>query len=321
VELPRELRDALDTVLTDASGPAVTAAVDRLIDRYRSGRPAVEPILANRLDVLGYAAYRLPATYMAVRAALGQLVRAAPGLRPTSLFDLGGGSGAAAWAAVDAFPDLTAVTVLDQVEPALALGRRLAAGHPVLQAATWAPWDAADPELPRADLVTISYVLGELAEPDQAGLVARAAELAPTVVVVEPGTPAGYARVLAARRLLLEAGLRVLAPCPHQLGCPLPPGRDWCHFAARLNRSALHRRVKGGELGYEDEKFSYVAAGPAGSLGTPAGRVLRHPVQRKGLVAFRVCTVDGEVDQVTVSKRQGERYRAARDTSWGDSLL
>jgi ribosomal protein RSM22 (predicted rRNA methylase) len=320
VELPRELRDALESVLTDASGPAVTAAVDRLIDRYRSGRPATEPILTNRLDVLGYAAYRLPATYTAVRAALGHLVRAAPGLCPTSLLDLGGGSGAAAWAAVDAFPGLAAVTVLDQVEPALALGRRLAAGHPVLGAATWAPWTVADADLPAADLVTVSYVLGELAEADRALLVTRAATLAPTVVVVEPGTPDGYARVLAARRLLLDAGLRVLAPCPHQLACPLPPGRDWCHFAARLNRSALHRRVKGGELGYEDEKFAYVAAGPAGSAGTPTGRVLRHPVQRKGLVTFRVCTVDGEASQEAVSKRQGERYRAARDTSWGDPL-
>jgi ribosomal protein RSM22 (predicted rRNA methylase) len=30
--------------------------------------------------------------------------------------------------------------------------------------------------------------------------------------------------------------------------------------------------------------------------------------------------VDGEVGQEVVSKRQGDRYRAARDTSWGDPL-
>ena len=48
------------------------------------------------------------------------------------------------------------------------------------------------------------------------------------------------------------------------------------------------------------------------------GRVLRHPVQRKGLVAFRVCTVDGQAVEELISKRQGTRYKAARDTGWGD---
>jgi ribosomal protein RSM22 (predicted rRNA methylase) len=313
VELPRELRDALDVVLTDASGPAVAGAVERLIERYRSGQPATDPILANRLDVLGYAAYRLPATYMAVRSVLGRLQLADP---PTSLLDVGGGSGAATWAALDAFPGLREVTVLDQVEGALALGRRLAAGHPVLRAATWANWTTNE-DLPRADLVTISYLLGELPEADQSALVGRAAERADTVVVVEPGTPAGYLRVLAARQTLLDAGLRIAAPCPHELACPLPPGRDWCHFAARINRSALHRRVKGGELGYEDEKFSYVV-GVRSAVPATTGRVLRRPVQRKGLVTFRLCTVDGRAEPETVSKRQGERYKAARDTEWGD---
>ena len=60
--------------------------------------------------------------------------------------------------------------------------------------------------------------------------------------------------------------------------------RDWCHFAARVNRSALHRRLKEGQLGYEDEKYSYVAAAATGHLARPAsGRIVRHPVFRKGI--------------------------------------
>jgi ribosomal protein RSM22 (predicted rRNA methylase) len=125
--------------------------------------------------------------------------------------------------------------------------------------------------------------------------------------------------VLAARDRLLAAGLRVVAPCPHERPCPLR--RDWCHFSVRINRSALHRRVKGAELGYEDEKFSYVTAvrDPAPTTGQVPGRILRHPLHRKGMVLLRVCTPDGTAISETVSKRQGDRYRAARDLAWGDA--
>jgi ribosomal protein RSM22 (predicted rRNA methylase) len=137
------------------------------------------------------------------------------------------------------------------------------------------------------------------------------------MAVVEPGTPAGYSRVLAAREALLAAGFRVVAPCPHQAPCPLREP-DWCHFAVRINRSSLHRRVKGAQLGYEDEKFAYVVGIRDQLPQPPPARVLRHPVTRKGLVALRLCTREGTVAPETVSKRQGDRYRAARDLVWGD---
>jgi ribosomal protein RSM22 (predicted rRNA methylase) len=167
------------------------------------------------------------------------------------------------------------------------------------------------------DLATASYVLAELSESDQEDLVRRAAAAATTVVIIEPGTPAGYQRVLAARSVLIEAGLHVAAPCPHQNSCPIVPGQDWCHFAVRVNRSATHRRIKQADLGYEDEKFSYVAAVRA-PVATPGGRVLRHPQQRKGLVTLELCTPAG-IGRDLVSKRHGDLYRAARDVNWGDA--
>jgi ribosomal protein RSM22 (predicted rRNA methylase) len=109
----------------------------------------------------------------------------------------------------------------------------------------------------------------------------------------------------------------VLAPCPHQDGCPLAAGDDWCHFAARVSRTALHRQVKDATEGYEDEKFSFVVAART-PYGTAPGRVLRHPRQRKGLVTLEVCMAGGGVARELVSKRQGERYRQAREVGWGD---
>jgi ribosomal protein RSM22 (predicted rRNA methylase) len=319
MELPADLRDALEAALAGTPARELTGAVDRLIERYRTPGAAAEPILARPVDVLAYTAYRMPATFAAVAAALTQVAQAVPWLAPKSQVDVGGGAGAAAWAAAHVFPQLAGLEVIDRVPAALDLGRRLglATSRPSVRSATWrlGTWPT---ELPAADLLTVSYLLGELTEADQADLIAKAAESALAVVVVEPGTPAGYGRVLAARDRLLASCLRVVAPCPHQLPCPLR--RDWCHFSARINRSALHRRVKGAELGYEDEKFSYVAAvrDPAPPIGVMPGRILRHPLHRKGMEILRVCTADGTAVVETVSKRQGDRYRAARDLTWGD---
>ncbi|MGB6453796.1 MAG: small ribosomal subunit Rsm22 family protein, partial [Streptosporangiaceae bacterium] len=180
--------------------------------------------------------------------------------------------------------------------------------------------------LPAADLATVSYVLGELTTAQQAAIVTLAVRMAPAVVLVEPGTPAGHRRILAARELLLAAGYLLVAPCPHRDACPLAAAADWCHFAARLPRSAVHRQVKGAELGYEDEKFSYVAAvrpdnprpGALSEPVLPAGRIVRRPQQRKGLVTLEVCRRDGTAGPELIGKSAREIYREARKSSWGD---
>ncbi len=167
------------------------------------------------------------------------------------------------------------------------------------------------------DLVTVSYVLGELRPEDRRAVVAAAATAAEAVVLIEPGTPEGYLRIREARTQLTEAGLRIVAPCPHSDTCPIVPGQDWCHFAARVNRSSLHRQVKGGSLPYEDEKFSYVAATTLDATPAPA-RIVRKPQLRKGQVLLDLCTTQDGLQRTTVTKRHGTHYREARDASWGD---
>lgn len=321
MELPVELAEALDRACAGVPQRQLAASVDRLISRYRDPRPAASPILASTADVTAYAAYRMPATWAAVRSALERFADQAPGFRPGTMLDIGGGTGAALWAAAEVFPSLAEVTVFDQVEEALRLGRDLAAGATAaaMRSAAWRRTSfAAREAFGGADLVTISYVLSELSPEGQADLVARSAEGAEAVAIIEPGTPDGHRRILAARDVLIEAGLTVVAPCPHQHVCPLAEGTDWCHFSTRINRTSLHRRLKGGELGHEDEKFCYVIASRTAHAPAP-GRVLRHPLKRKGLVTLQVCTAEDGMRQALVSKRHGEAYRGARDVAWGDA--
>lgn len=316
-----DLRRALDRVVGSVPERELRAATAGLMARYRSVRPARSPILVSPAQVVAYACYRMPATHAALVSVLSELSTA--GLAPRSLLDLGGGTGSAAWAAAECFGSLETIIVLDQASEALRVGRDLVAtaGGQVLAGARFERARAGSWPEEHVDLVTVSYVLSELDNVQQGALVSDAMRFGGAVAVVEPGTPDGYRRILAVRTQLLTAGWRLLGPCPHELSCPLRQG-DWCHFATRVERSSQHRRVKGGELSYEDEKFSWVAAVEPGSPAPPArsGRILRHPLKRKGLVELEVCRPDGTAGREIVSKRAGPSYRAARTVDWGDQL-
>lgn len=310
-----ELRAALAGLLDGLPPTRAAQAVDRLISNYRGRTPTDAPVLRDRADVAAYAAYRMPATFEAVRAALAAFAARVPDWSPATHLDIGGGTGAATWATAATW-DGPRSTVLDWAQPALDLGRELADG--ILPDTRWQRGTIGEGLTvpPGTDLVTVSYVLGELRPEDRRAVVAAAAT-ARAVVLIEPGTPEGYLRIREARTQLTEAGLRIVAPCPHGDTCPIVPGEDWCHFAARVSRSSLHRQVKGGSLPYEDEKFSYVAATTLDAAPAPA-RVTRKPQLRKGQVLLDLCAPEG-LHRTTVTKRHATDYRQARNTSWGDA--
>ena len=127
---------------------------------------------------------------------------------------------------------------------------------------------------------------------------------------------AGFGLIRVLRDDLVAFGGHLIAPCPHQNECPIPEN-DWCHFSRRFERSSLHRRIKSGALGHEDEKFSYVAAAkhPIQPVHT---RVLRHPQRHSGHVHMQLCA-GGGLQAVTVTRSDKENWRRARKTDWGDA--
>ena len=328
------LAAAIQAAVAGAGTGSLGAGVQRLMAAYRAGQAPSAPVINSRIDAAAYAAYRMPATAAATGAALSEMRLSLPGWAPSSLIDFGAGTGGSAWAVAAGFPAIEAVTLLEQSADAIKLGKAVfaAAASDALRSATWQQWrlgeddDGRTAGGPPADLATVCYVLGELPAAQQAELTMLAISAAPAVLLLEPGTPAGHRRILAARAQLLSSGYQITAPCPHELRCPLDVEGDWCHFGARLQRSPMHREAKGAELAYEDEKFSYVAAiradairgQQAGLPVRPSGRVVRRPAQRKGLVMLDLCRADGSSGRELVSKSKGELYRRARKTGWGD---
>jgi len=68
LQAPDDLRAALADVLDGLPPSQAAQAVDRLIANYRGRTPTNAPILRDHSDVAAYAAYRMPATYAAVRS-------------------------------------------------------------------------------------------------------------------------------------------------------------------------------------------------------------------------------------------------------------
>ena len=317
-DLPAELKAALDARLqglsrNDAAGRA--AAISRT---YRDGGGS--GAITSGADALAYALVRMPATYAAVTASLNALCEIRPELAPASLLDVGAGPGTATWAAAEAFASLKNFTLLD-ANPALrALGLDLARDHLRLRAMTYHRGEAraalADAEA--ADLVVASYMIGELDDAERKALADLMwAKTRDTLLVVEPGTPAGCARILTLRAQLIASGAHVAVPCPHDGECPLA-APDWCHFTQRLPRSRAHKQLKSAELPYEDEKFAYVALTRAPVARHPA-RVLAQPDVNKVEVTAKLCTAEGLVIARIPRRAKGD-YSAARRWRWGDAV-
>jgi ribosomal protein RSM22 (predicted rRNA methylase) len=318
-DLPAELKAALDAKLQGLSRREAAGRADVISQTYRGGGGS--GAIRSETDALAYALARMPATYAAVTASLNALREMTPDFAPANLLDIGAGPGTATWAAAAAFSSLRSFGLLDANAALRALALDLASGSARLRDMAYQRGEAraalADAE--PADLVVASYMIGEIDSAEQKALGELMwAKTRATLLIVEPGTPAGTARIIALRQQLIASGAHVAAPCPHDGQCPLQ-APDWCHFTQRLPRSRAHRQIKGAELPFEDEKFAYVALTRAPVALHPA-RVLAQPDVTKVGVTAKLCTSRGLV-LAKVPRRAKADYARARRWRWGDAVL
>lgn len=322
MDLPADLRLALANELAHAPQKNVADAAEKLSNRYRSGQALANgTFLHSRADVVAYAAYRLPATFAAIYAALNEVRERRPDWHPHSLLDAGSGPGSALWAASELWPELEQVTLLERDEAMITCGKQIAtqARSRIVREAIWQQVDLLGQwESEPKDLVITAYVLNELPASQRGNLINKLWSITTgTLVIIEPGTPAGYSHVIQARQQLIASGANIIAPCPHNRPCPMA-GNDWCHFAQRITRTRQQRQVKQATLSYEDEKFSYIAASQ--TPGSPIqGRVVRHPLIRPGHIHLQLCTPEGLKNSI-VTRKDKEAFREAREIAWGDAL-
>ena len=313
VSLPPALAAAIANMLEGVSRNDLARREERQSAVYRGGGTSAG--IATGTDALAYLVWRLPATFAALSAVFARVGETVPDFAPARFLDIGAGPGTASWAAAQRWPTLTDFTLVDRNDAFLQIARTLAAaslGHAAFIAA-----DARRAEGP-ADLVAAGYVLAEFADTEAADIARHLWTLTEGILVlVEPGTPAGFARIRAAREALRSLGAHIVAPCTHDLACPMQGG-DWCHFSQRLPRTRDHMIAKSASVPFEDERYSYLAVSRT-PVTTTRARIVRPPVDSKPGLSLTLCE-DGALHERFVARREKDSFRQARKHGWGDSI-
>ncbi|MCB1110747.1 MAG: methyltransferase domain-containing protein, partial [Chlamydiia bacterium] len=281
------LEEAIRDLCAPYSQKALSQAAQELSERYQKGKAHL-----TDLHRAAYIATRLPATYAVLKQVFSEISV------PATILDCGAGPGTSIWALQE--QPIEHLTLIEQDPAFIQIAQSLIPNPPF--PTTWKNMSFLNLK-ETADLILFSYSLNEIPQETLSAVIANAHALTQNfLVVVEPGTPSGFTRVNAIRNQVLKLGMSLHAPCPHHNICPMT-GTDWCHFAARLPRTALHRVLKKGALGHEDEKFSYLIASKTPH--TPSGaRIVRHPLKRKGHTLATLCTADGLIQKPFTGKER-----------------
>ena len=325
MELPNYLKNASEKLIEGMNINAMSQSARELSRRYMEESGQGKSLLNRDEEAAVYSLMRMPATFSAVSFALEKVCEMSDFV-PRSLLDAGAGTGGATFAANEFFA-LDSITCLER-EPAMEnIGKKLFSfgEDKAIREARYIRADLVE-EATKAndnskkyvsDLVISSYVLNEMSMEDRMKVVKWLWDnTEKMLVIIEPGTPVGFANIRRIRDFLMEQGAYVCAPCPHMENCPVT-GDDWCHFTVRVQRGKIHKMLKNADVPYEDEKFSYIAFSREPLKMDKCGRIMRHPITLKGRVELSICTSDG-IYTKTVTKKDNEAYKCAKKSDCGD---
>lgn len=325
MELPNYLKNASEKLIEGMNINAMSQSARELSRRYMEESGQGKSLLNRDEEAAVYSLMRMPATFSAVSFALEKVCEMSDFV-PRSLLDAGAGTGGATFAANEFFA-LDSITCLER-EPAMEnIGKKLFSfgEDKAIREARYIRADLVE-EATKAndnskkyvsDLVISSYVLNEMSMEDRMKVVKWLWDNAEKMlVIIEPGTPVGFANIRRIRDFLMEQGAYVCVPCPHMENCPVT-GDDWCHFTVRVQRGKIHKMLKNADVPYEDEKFSYIAFSREPLKMDKCGRIMRHPITLKGRVELSICTSDG-IYTKTVTKKDNEAYKCAKKVDCGD---
>lgn len=308
MNLPLDNKLQLESLLDGYSLKELKNVASDIMEQYKNNSNKGNDLINSSLASKVYAVYRLPATYSAFGEALKHTLELYD-QNIDSMIDVGAGSGSASLAVSHLLPNIKNYTLLERNKYMMEIGNSL---HNF----DYINYDLSKDNLDiNGDLVISSYVLNELDQNSRINAINKMWNMTnKLMLIVEPGTPEGFALIREIKDYLISIGAYVIAPCTHMGICL----NTWCHFSTRVSRSKLHKDLKGGDAPYEDEKYCYIAFSK--SEITPCkNRILRHPQINPGFVELEVCSKEG-FKKIKYSKKDKELFKKARKSDAGDMI-
>lgn len=268
------------------------------------------PRLTSYADIIYYFLCRAPATSKVLEKVFRELYF----VKVETLLDVGAGPLSATLQALESFPGLKKSIAIENNPLFVQFAREYWKEKACALVQDKRDFSTID-TFPPADLGVFSYALSEVEVKKQQEIAWRVFAAVQVLVIIEPGTPQHNARLLAIRDFMIAQGAHLVAPCPHMRKCPLAQTDKWCHFSARLARSSLHRQIKEGEKGFEDEKYFYMVFSHI-----PHPQVdnrLLSPVRKdKRGLQVDICGKDSYGSQLLT--KSNPDYKLVSKLTWGD---
>ena len=172
------------------------------------------------------------------------------------------------------------------------------------------------------DILLLSHVLGELDDRSEAQLL-ELVQRCPRVLWVDAGTRSIARRLSKIRDRLLDR-YEVVAPCPHQAGCPTLRDGDqhWCHLFAKppadvfMDRTwaEIGRRLKIDLRALPYHFLAMVQRDPRGRTKPQGARLIGRPEIRNKFLRFYQCDEAGITDRTVFKGQEPELYKRIKKT-------
>lgn len=277
---------------------------EQLTTKYKTSQAVSKSVFESSEDSVVYAISRMPSTFAVIYTLISDLIKQNKIENIDSIIDVGSGTGSGFFACKELFGDVD-ISLFERDKNMIDIFDRFETGEIVKR------FDFLKDSIDKsADLVFSNYVFSELNEDGRKIALKKMLDCSNKyVLIVDTGTPVTYENFMKLKKIVLEMGYKVIAPCQSEK-CGLK--NDYCQFYARVERSSLLKMAKSAKLSYEDEKYFYLLiAKNIGNQDNSKRRVIRRPQIKTNFVDVRLCTNAGVVDE-KFTKKDKDLYKLAR---------
>jgi len=312
---------SIQNILNNYKLSEVRKDYKEISNNYRAEKGNSLAIVSTEKEVLSYISSRMGETSFVIDCVLNRLSKVVEfESKVNSVLDLGSGTGATFWA-IDNYIKNVNITAVEREYEMIKYSKILSENLNIH--INYIHNDCLSKtvkDLTNHDLVIESFMLNEMSENERFKVLDLMHEKTNEfLILIEPGTPKSYERMMVIRNYLINKGMNLILPCPHSNKCNLV--NDYCNFSVRVPRTKTSRLIKGGTLGYEDEKYFYLIFSKNNNTEKQfSSTILRKPVYRKGCIDLKLCNSDSKIKSITITKSDKLNYKNAKDYKHGDNI-